>query len=108
MRDEHHGLALLRPLHERKELLLQNFARLRVERRERLIHQENRRVHDQRAHETHALLHSARELVGIMALEAGESDQVEIVHDPRFDFGARHARHRQPECRVVEDGLPRQ
>src|SRR5262244_1557964 len=45
---------------------------------------------------------------GIMALEAGEPDQVEIMRDPGFDFGARHARHRQPEGRVVEDGLPRE
>src|SRR5262249_20816014 len=58
------------------------------------------------AHEAHALLHSPGELVGIMALEAGEPDQVEIMRDPRFDFGARHARHRQPEGRVVEDGFP--
>jgi hypothetical protein len=108
MGDEHHGLALVGPLHQREQLLLQDLARLRVERGERLVHQQDRGVHDQRAHQPDALLHPARELVGIMALEAGEPDELEVMHDPRTDVGARHARHRQPEGRVVVDGLPRQ
>ncbi len=43
-----------------------------------------------------------------MTFEAGEADQVQIMRDPRFDFGARHARHGQPEGRIVVDGFPRQ
>ncbi len=108
MGDEHHGLALVGPFHERKQLLLQDLAGLRVECRERLIHQQDRRVHGERAHQPHALLHSAGQLVGIMALEAGEPDHVQIMCDPRADFGARHARHGQSESAIVVDGLPRQ
>ena len=43
MGDEHHGLALVGPLHELQQLLLQDLAGLRVERGERLVHQQDRR-----------------------------------------------------------------
>src|SRR6201993_1082224 len=43
-----------------------------------------------------------------MAFETGEPNQVQIMRDPGFDFGARYARHGQPEGRVVVDSLPRQ
>ena len=72
MGDEYHGLALVGPLHESKQLLLQDLARLRVERRERFVHQQNGWVHDERAHEAYALLHAPGQLVRIMALEARE------------------------------------
>ena len=65
-----------------QQLLLQDFAGLRVERRERLVHQQDRRVHGERAHQAHALLHAAGELIGIVALEAGEPDQLEIMRRP--------------------------
>ena len=81
MGDEHHGLALVGPLHELQQLLLQDLAGLRVERGERLVHQQDRRVHGERAHQADALLHAAGELVGIVLLEAGEPDQIEIVRD---------------------------
>ena len=48
--DEHHGLAFLRPLHELQKFLLQNFARLRIERGKWLVHQQRRGVHGERAH----------------------------------------------------------
>ena len=108
MGDEHHGLALIRPLHELQQLFLQDFAGLRVERGERLVHQQDRRVHGERAHEADALLHAAGELIGVMALEAGEADEIEIVRDALLDLCARRAGHRQPERGVVVDGLPRQ
>ena len=79
MGDEHHGLALVRALHELQQLLLQDFARLRVERGERLVHQQDRRIDGERAHQADALLHAAGELIGIVLLEAGEPDQIEIV-----------------------------
>ncbi len=106
MGDEHHGLALVGPLHEREQLLLQDFARLRVERRERLVHQQDRRVHGERPHQAHALLHAAGELIGIVTLEAGQADQLEIVRHPRLDLRARRPRHGEPEGGVVVDGLP--
>ena len=84
MGDEDHRLALVGPLHEGKQFLLQDLARLRVERSERLVHQQDRRVHHERAHEADALLHAPGQLVRIMALKAGESHQIEIVRDSRL------------------------
>ena len=83
--DEHHGLALFRALHELQQFLLQDFAGLRVERGERLVHQQHRRVHRERADEADALLHAAGELIGIVLLEAGEADQLEIMRDALLD-----------------------
>ena len=57
-----------------QQLLLHQLARLRVERGERLVHQQDFRVHHQRAGEIDALLHAAGELVGIVVLEALEPD----------------------------------
>ena len=108
MGDEHHGLALVRPLHELQQFLLQDFAGLRVERGERLVHQQDRRVDGERAHQADALLHAAGELIGIMLLEAGEADEIEIMRDALLDDGGRRAGHREPEGGVVVDRLPRQ
>ena len=67
--DEHHGLALLEPFHDAQKLLLQNLSRLRIERSERLVHQQDFRIDGERAHEADALLHAAGELIGIVLLE---------------------------------------
>ncbi len=48
---------------------------MRVERAERLVHQQQRRIVDQRAHQRDALLHAAGQLPRIAVLEAGEADQ---------------------------------
>ncbi len=48
-----------------------------VERRERLVHQQHRRMHHQRAREADPLAHAARQLLRIGALEAVEADQVD-------------------------------
>ena len=48
-----------------------------VERRERLVHQQDRGLHDQRARQADALAHAARQLLRIGALEAVEADQVD-------------------------------
>ena len=66
-----------------EQFLLQDFAGLRVERGERLVHQQDRRVHRERAHQPDALLHAAGELIGIVPLESGQADQFEIVRDAR-------------------------
>ena len=79
--DEQHGLSGFRP--DLQQLLLHRFAGLRVERCERLVHQQDLRVHDQRAREIDALLHAAGELVGIMVLEAGEADHVDEMRRAR-------------------------
>src|SRR5262249_30716783 len=78
------------------------------ERRERLIHEENRRIYGKRPHQTDALLHAARKLIGILLLKTRKADKVEIVPHTLANTGCRLARHGEPECRVLIDGLPRQ
>ena len=69
---EHDGLAAEIP--QLEQVLLQLRARLRIERAERLVHQDHRRIVDQRADQRGALAHAAGELVRIMVLEAGKPD----------------------------------
>ena len=66
----------LRP--ELQQLLVQMVADDLVERAERLVHQEQRRVEGERAGDRGALLHAAGELPGKFPLEAGEVDQREV------------------------------
>ena len=63
----------------RLQLLLHQLAGLRVERGERLVHQQHFRVHDQRAREVHALLHAAGEFVRIVMLETREADEFDEI-----------------------------
>ena len=60
VRDEQHGLAGLHP--QLFEIDAHLLARERIERAERLVHQQQRRIVDQRAHDRGALAHAAGEL----------------------------------------------
>ena len=75
--DEDHGLG--RALPDAQQLGLHQAARLRVERAERLVHQQDVRIEGERARDRGALLHAAGELRGIAVLEAGEADQLDEV-----------------------------
>jgi hypothetical protein len=57
------------------QLFLQEFAVLRIESAERLIHQQDLGVERQQTRQRHALLHAAGEFVGIVILEMGEADE---------------------------------
>ena len=90
VRDEHDGLFRLLP--DAQQLEVHLLARERIERAERLVHQDQLGIVDQRARDRRALLHAAGKLVGIFVLVALEPDQREQI------AGARAARrHRQPE-----------
>ena len=52
-------------------------ARLRVERAERLVHQQDARLIGERAHDRHALLHAARQLMRIGVGEFLQADQLQ-------------------------------
>ena len=68
MRDEDHG-----PRHElvdAEELVLEDLPRESVERAKWLVHKEDVRFERERARKTRALLHAARELARVGALEA--------------------------------------
>ena len=100
MGDEDHGLAPLEP--DALQLEVHLLARHRVERAERLVHQQHRRVVDERAHDRHALLHAAGELPRIAVLEAAETDQREEIERHR-SVRARPSAARRPaaaRCRA--------
>ena len=69
--DEEHSLALIRARHESQQLLLEDLACLRVQRREGFVHKQDTWVQNQRACKAHPLLHAPGELIRIVALEAG-------------------------------------
>ena len=83
VRHEHDGLAhrLLQP----EELLLQPVARDRVDRAERLVHEQHGRIGRQRTRDAHPLALTAGELVRIaVAVDGGvESHETEEVVDAR-------------------------
>ncbi len=60
-----------------EEPLAHEEPRLLVERAERLVHEEDRRVEGERAGDGHALLHPARELARVARLEPAEPDGLE-------------------------------
>ena len=53
-----------------------------VERRERLVHQQDFRLHDERAGEADALAHAAGQLLRIGGFETVEADHVDRLHRP--------------------------
>src|ERR671931_1486816 len=66
--DEEYGLSVRRPKLE--ELVLHQLARLDIERRKRLVHEDDWRVEDQRLRERDALSHAAGELMRVTLAEA--------------------------------------
>ena len=79
MRDEHGRDADF--LLDAADLVLHLAADLPVERRQRLVQEQDRRFDDQSARQRHALLLSARELADLAALQVTESDQRRVILD---------------------------
>ena len=74
-----------------------------VERRERLVHQEDLRLHDERAREADALAHAARQLLRIGGFEAVEADGVDRLQRALAGLVERHAigaQARSRHCRA--------
>src|SRR5690348_12656831 len=78
------GFSCLPP--DTQQLKLHKVAGLRIEGRERLVHQKNPRVYRQRTRKIDALLHAARKLVGIMVFKTGEAHKIEIFARDLFRF----------------------
>ena len=105
MGDEDHGLALLLP--QLEQLVLQDQPRLRVERTERLVHEHDFGIVDQRADNIGALAHAAGELVRIAVLEAVEPDAVDEAQRAFAPLGGRTPRSSSGNstfCRSVRQG----
>ena len=105
VRDEEDGLALRLPQVE--QLVLHQLARLDVERRERLVHQHEVGVEDERLRERDALLHAARQLVRIAVLEAGEPDTRKPFARLRVRDIARDTAELEPCSHVAQRIAPR-
>src|SRR6476659_271235 len=73
--DEEHRLLLLGP--DREHFVFHQLARLHVERRERLVHEDDVGIEDERLRQADALPHPARELMRITVAECAEADALE-------------------------------
>src|SRR5256886_1694247 len=96
------------PLPDEEQLLLHELARLRVERREGLVHQEHRRIHGEGARDPDTLAHAAGELVRVLRLEAGEPRERDVVARPRRALARPDTELLQPELDVRLHGPPRE
>ena len=104
--DEEHRLLLLGP--EREQLVLHQLAGLDVERRERLVHEQDVGVEDERLRQADALSHAARELVRIAVAEAAEADALAATRAPaprrRRGRGTRGRRRRSAAPSATASG----
>src|ERR1700728_3559560 len=93
---------------QRQQLILEFAADQRMERRERLIHQQDIGVGRERARQADALLHAPRQFVAVASAPGRQSDQLELfVNDPAAFLG-RLAAQLQAEADVVTHRAPRQ
>jgi hypothetical protein len=76
---------------------------LGVEVRQRLVHQQQRRLDHDRARDRDALLLAAGQLPRQLVLVAGELDQRECARDARLHLVGRRAAHHQAERHVAPD-----
>ncbi|MDR8922584.1 hypothetical protein FEP54_01292 [Burkholderia multivorans] len=109
VRDDQHRLdrhAALRPQIE--QIGTQRFGRQHVERGERLVHQQDRRIDDERARKAHALAHAARQLARIRVLEAVEADQVDRGECALAPLACADAERLEPRFDVLQHGEPRE
>ena len=104
--DEDHGLAhfVVQPDH----LVLHVPPDQRVERRERLVEQQQFRIVGQRAGQPDPLLHAAGELIGVGLLVAGQPDQLGDLARPGVAAPSCDAADLQAVGDVVEDPAVRQ
>ena len=93
---------------QRAYLAAEPDARLRVERAEGLVEEQDLRLVGERARDGHALLLPARELRGELLAVLLEVDEFEQVVDLLFDFAPLPAAYAQPVADVLLDGHARE
>jgi hypothetical protein len=105
VRDEHDAPDRQPPLAPQIEKVrAPGFGREYVQSRERLVHQEDARMHDQRARESDALAHAAGKLAWIGRLETIEADQVDGRERPLADFVLGKTERFKPDLHVLQHG----
>ena len=102
--DEQHRLAVGVPQFQQQ--IAHDLAGLRIERPERLVHQQDLGIADQYLREADALALAAREHMRIAVAERAETDRGEPALRPLQRLGARRALDLQPDRDVVDRGLP--
>ena len=102
VRDVHHRDAELAL--QRADLLPHFRAQLRVEVRQRLVHQAHRRLVDDRAAQRHALLLAAGELRRLAREQRRQPEQLGDAREPRPAIGVGDAPHAQAEQDVLGHG----
>ena len=104
MGDEQHRLAVGVP--QLQQQIAHDLSRLRIERPERLVHQQDLRVADQHLGEADAFALAARQHVRIAAGEGPEPDRGQPALRALQRLSARRALDLQPDGDVVDRGLP--
>src|SRR6266545_4656502 len=102
--DEHDRLA--GPLPDAQQLVLQAVAGLRVQRGERLVHQQHVRVESEATGDRDPLLHAAGQLVRVPVGEPGQPHQVQELPRPVPAGAPRDPLALQPELHVGLCGAP--
>ena len=94
--------------HQRQHLVLQALPRHRVERAERLVHQQRLRLLREAARDLQPLLHAAGHFSRIFAGVTGQADRAQQFLDAGRALGRRHAARFQRQRDVAGRGAPRQ
>src|SRR5690625_228156 len=97
--DKQHGLAFAFP--DAQQQFMHQYACLIVQRAEGLIQQQNARIVGQRAGDGGALLHAARQLLGVMLFKAAQPDFVDEVAGALVLFRLAGPALAQPETDVL-------
>ena len=101
MRDVHERDADL--VLQRSQIVLQLLAQLGVERAERLVEEQHRRLQDERPCQRHALLLAARQLRGTSLLEPTEADELDRPPHAAVALGAPESVAVAPPSQAVGD-----
>src|ERR1700730_11700379 len=102
--DEHNGLAAARQQY--RKVLAQDHAGLLVQRAERLVPQQDRRLQAERAGKRRALAHAAGKLRRIVLSKFLEPDRFEHSSGARRTFRFCHALKSHAEFDVLDHGVP--
>src|SRR5690606_20797621 len=87
--------------------VLKDHSRLRIERTEWFVHEDDVRTVDQGSSDRSSLLHTAGKLVGIMALETRQPHHVDILTDSLFLLPHRYPTHLQRVTYILLESHPR-
>ena len=105
--DEQHGLDRQLPLApEIEKIVAQRLGGENVERRERLVHQQDVGMNDQRPRESNTLAHAAGELARIRGLEPVEADEIDGLQRAAARLRVGMAERLESELHVLEHRQP--